>query len=164
MVIEIYIFFLLFLAFVKYYTLLCFQQSIKKRVMEKYLVDIEFRYNDKKHEKEDCDYVSKTITVGVFDTLEEANDVGNKLLEQLERRFEPHIFPSGLKATKERFSKNGGVLGSRKNLITNGAYLKTPFSFFAHVKRLQYLDLDEAITEAVSACKRYREFKLAEKD
>ena len=132
--------------------------------MEKYLVNVEFRYNDKKPDRDEDNYESKTITIGVFDTLEEANTEGNKLLEILESNYPLHEFPDGRKAAKERFSKHGGAFGSRKDLITNMAYLKTPFSFFARVKKLQYLDVQDTIDEALASCKRYRAYKLAEQD
>jgi hypothetical protein len=132
--------------------------------MEKFLVDIEFRYRDKKPNKDDSDYISKTITIGVFDTLEEANAEGNKCLEVLENNFDLHKFPQGHYASKDRFSKNGGCFGSRKDLVTNLAYLRTPFEFFAHVKRLQYLDLQDTINEVVESCKRYREYKLRQNE
>jgi len=130
--------------------------------MEKYHVNIEFRYEDKKFDRDDTDYVSKEITIGVFDTIEEANEKGNKMLELLESRFELHVFPGGRKAPKERFSKNGGCFGTAKSLITDMAYLKTPFKFFARVQKLKYDNLDESITEAVDAMKRYRDYKNRE--
>ena len=129
-------------------------------MMEKYLVDIEFRYLDKKPEKNDCDYISKTITIGIYNTLEEANEAGNKQLEFLEKHFELHKFPQGHYVTKERFGKNGGYFGLYKDLITNLAYLKTPFSFYANVKKLQYGDLDTFIKEAMDSCERYRKYKV----
>lgn len=136
----------------------------EEKPAESYLVDIEFRYNDKKPEKDDYDYVSKTVTIGVFDTLEEANEEGNKMIETLEKHFELHKFHQGHYAARERFSKNGGCFGSRNDLITNLAFLKTPFDFYAHVKKLKHLDLEEMITEAVAGCKRYREFKIRQQD
>jgi len=128
--------------------------------MEKYLVDIEFRYHDVPKNEHFSGYESKTVTIGVYDTLEEANQEGNKMLEILESKFELHKFPAGHYAARERFSKNGGCFGSRKDLVTNLAYLKTPFEFYAHVKRLKYLDLEETINDIVEAGKRYRKFKL----
>lgn len=131
-----------------------------KEIKEKFLVSIEFRYTDKKLDRDDTDFVSKTTTIGVYDTLEDANIEGNKALEILEKNFKLHRFPQGSYAERERFSKNGGCFGSRKSLVTNLAYLKTPFEFYAKVQRLQYTDLQDAIDEAVSACKRYKEYKL----
>lgn len=128
----------------------------------KYLVQIEFRYNDKNPMKDDYHYVNKMLTVGIYDTPEEAYEKGNKVLEKLEFNFDRHKFPQGHYAPKERFSKNGGAFGSEKNLITNMAYLKTPFQFFAKITKLHFLDLEETTKEAVEGCKRYRDFKNRE--
>jgi hypothetical protein len=99
------------------------------------------------------------ITIGVYDTFEEACKNGNKLLETLERKFELHQFPDGRKASKERFSKNGGCFGGKKTLVTNLAYLKTPFEFYAKIETLEYSPIDEVIENVVSASKRYINYK-----
>ena len=112
----------------------------------KHLVTIEFRYiTISKHDFEETDHVSKTITIGVFDTFEAACIKGNKLLHNLESKYKIHVFPKGNKASKERFSLNGGCFGGKKNLITNLGYLKTPFDFYAQIKELKYQDINTAI-------------------
>ena len=128
--------------------------------MKKYLVKIEFRYYDAP--KTEDEYTSKTkkVTIGVYDTLEEACKNGNNLLEVLESKFELHQFPNGTKASKERFSKNGGYLGSKKDLVSNLAYLKTPFEFYAKIETLEYSPIEEVIENVVSASKRYMDYKL----
>lgn len=132
--------------------------------MEKYLVSIEFRYNDVSKDKESTDYKNKKLTVGVFDTQDEAINEGNKALEVFESKFKLHKFPKGNEAKKERFSKNGGCFGSANNLVTNMAYLQTPFEFFAKITKLNYFDLEDSISEVVEATKRYRTFKIAKKE
>ena len=128
--------------------------------MEKYLVRVEFRYSDAP--KTEDGYTSKTkkVTIGVYDTFEEACQNGNNLLEVIESKFELHQFPNGTKASKERFSKNGGYLGSKKDLVSNLAYLKTPFEFYAKIETLEYSPIDEVIENVVSASKRYMDYKL----
>lgn len=132
--------------------------------MKKYLVKIEFRYSDVP--KTDYDYHSKNkmVTIGVYDTFEEACKNGNSLLEVLESKFELHVFPDGSKASKERFSKNGGSFGSKKNLVASLAYLKTPFEFYAKIDTLEYDDIDEVIESVVSASKSYMNYKLSASD
>jgi hypothetical protein len=44
----------------------------------KELVTLEFRYNDKPASYHHSSYRSKIITIGIFDTLEEAVNQGNK--------------------------------------------------------------------------------------
>lgn len=133
-------------------------------VVTKELVTIEFRYNDKSRGEHDGGYRNKTITIGVFDTLEEAIVEGNKALEIFERKFDIHTFPDGRKATKDRFSKNGGCFGSANRLITPLAYLQTPFDFYAKITELTYGDVEQTIAEVLEANERYKEFKSSEND
>lgn len=125
--------------------------------MEKHLVTIEFRYDDA--DEFDVRYKSRTVTIGVYDDFDEACKEGNKVLENLESKFELHKFPQGHYAPKERFSKNGGCFGGKKNLITNLAYLKTPFDFYAKITTLKYNIIDDVIIEACEAADRYRKYK-----
>lgn len=127
--------------------------------MERYLVRIEFRYSDAPKTDDGYSSKNKMITIGVYDTFEEACKNGNNLLEVLESKFELHQYPDGTKASKERFSKNGGYLGSKKTLVSNLAYLKTPFEFYAKIETLEYSPIDEVIENVVSASKRYLNYK-----
>jgi len=129
---------------------------------EKYLVTIEFRYRDALICGIESESISKTeiATIGVYDDFYEACKNGNKLLEKLESRFVLHKFPQGNYAKKERFSKNGGSFGSKKTLISNLAYLKTPFDFYAKITTLNCGVVDETINNIVESTQRYREYKL----
>lgn len=129
--------------------------------MEKYLVTIEFRYSDAPQTENGSTLKNKAVTIGVYDTFDDACINGNNLLETLESKFELHEFPGGRKAPKERFSKNEGCFGSKNTLVTNLAYLKTPFDFYAKIQTLKYSDIDESINDVVSSVKRYRNYKLA---
>lgn len=129
--------------------------------MEKYLVTIEFRYyNDPKYEH-DSGFTTKTVTIGVYDTFDEACLHGNKLLENLESKFPLHRYPHGQNASKERFSKNGGPFRTKKDLVTDMAYLTTPFNFFAKIETLKHLDIDQTIIEVVESVKSYRAYKAS---
>ena len=132
--------------------------------MEKYLVTIEFRYSDSPRHLDDSTYRTKKVTIGVYDDFDEACKSDNALMENLESKFDLHVFPSGIKAKKERFSKNGGCFGSKHDLISNSAYLKTPFQFFAKITTLKYDSIDETIDEVVNSAKRYRKFKNSEEE
>lgn len=127
--------------------------------MEKYLVTIEFRYYGIPEGSGGFTSRNKKVTIGVYDTFDEACLNGNKLLENLESKFKLHVYPGGVKATKERFSKNGGCFGSSNTLVTNMAYLKTPFEFYAKIDTLKYIDINEAIHDAVESEKGYRKYK-----
>src|SRR5574338_314108 len=95
----------------------------KKSTPEKFLLTIEVRYNDApKYEDDGVQYLTKTITLGVFDTRDEANVTGNEALEIFEKYFK--LNPNWNR--KERFSNNGGPFGYPKDLVSNSAYLQTP--------------------------------------
>jgi hypothetical protein len=118
----------------------------------KYLVDLELRYIDEPRDDGDYpDYVSKTITVGIYDTYEEAVQAGNVMLEtELESKFP---------LNKNYNKKNRFGETYTKYLISDLAYLTTPFSFFAHIKKLQISPIGEAVDEALNAERRYKEWK-----
>ena len=130
--------------------------------MEKFLLTIEFRYKEVPKSDIFSEHKNKTTTIGVFDDFDTACIEGNKLLINLESKFPLKIFPNGGGvAKKERFSKNGGAFGSKQNLITNLAYLKTPFEFYAKIETLKMDDIEETIEGVVDSIKKYREHKMA---
>ncbi len=116
--------------------------------MEKYLLTIEFRYNKKV--KNENEYLTKKITIGVYNEFNEACKIGNLELEKLENRFKLHVYPSGVKAKKERFSVNGGPFWSKKTLISNLAYLKTSFDFYFKITTLKYEHVNNVINEILN--------------
>lgn len=126
---------------------------------EKYLLTIEFRYEDApKYEEGGFEYINKIVTIGVYESFDDACINGNSLLEILESKFSIHTFPDGREAKKERFSKNGGCFGSKNTLVTDMAYLKTPFRFFAKIDTLKYSSISESIEDALSATKRRKAY------
>jgi hypothetical protein len=132
--------------------------------MTKELLTIEFRYHDVPKGDWDSSYKSKIITIGVFDTLDEAIIEGNKVLEVLENKFDIHTFPDGRKANKDRLGKNNGCFGSANRLVTNLAYLKTPFSFFVKIEKLTYADVEQTILSVLESEKRYKEHRQKESE
>lgn len=126
--------------------------------MERYLVTIEFRYSDAPDSKRDYTSRDKTITIGTYDEFEVACAYGNRVLETLESRFKLHRFPDGRDAKKDRFSINGGCFGGKNNLVTNLAYLNTPFAFYAKITTQNYVDVNETIDEVLASVKRYRKY------
>lgn len=123
--------------------------------MTKELLTIEFRYHDAPKSEHDCESKSKEITIGVFDTLDDAIVEGNKVLEVFEKHFKLNTAWN----KKDRFSKNGGCFGYPKRLISQLAYLQTPFDFYAKITQLKYDDVEETIFEMIEADRRYHEYK-----
>ena len=126
--------------------------------MNKYLVTIEFRYNGTPSEPEGYSrYIEKTLTIGVFDSRDEANQAGNVALIEFEKQFK--LNPNWNR--KERFSNNGGCFGYPKDLISDMGYLETPFEFFAKITKLNYGDVNDYIKESIKEVKAYRKWKNA---
>ena len=123
--------------------------------MRKYLVTIRFTYNDAPKDEFLSGYTQKTITIGVYGTENEAIINGNKALEKFEKRF--HLNPHW--NVKERFSKNGGPFGEPKHLVTNTAWIITPFALSANITVLDYQDVEETINNVLDAQKRYKKYK-----
>ena len=126
--------------------------------MRKYLVTIRFTYNDAPKDDFFSGYTQKTITIGVYDTENEAITNGNKALEVFEKRFplNPHW------NVKERFSKNGGPFGDPKHFVTNTAWIITPFALSANITVLDYMDVEATINNVLEAQKRYKKYKKNE--
>jgi hypothetical protein len=124
----------------------------------KELLTIEFRYKDKPKSDLFSEHQSKTITIGVFDTFDEAATEGNKAMEIFEKYFK--LNPNYNR--KERFSKNGGCFGEPKRLISPLAYLQCPFDFYAKITQLKYFDVEETIVEVLEAKERYKEYELTQ--
>lgn len=120
--------------------------------MNKYLVTIEFRYIGKPlNEDGNQQYISKVSTIGVFETRDEANEAGNGVLIELEKQFPLNKHWN----RKERFSNSGGCFGSPQDLISDSAYLQTPFQFFAKVTKLNYGYVNDYVAEAVATINEY---------
>lgn len=120
--------------------------------MEKKLLTIEFRYIDKPKGDYDCEYKSKKITIGIYDTLDEAIIEGNKVLDILSKSFEVR--------SDDKFQHNW-LFGRPKDLVTNTCY-KDNIKFFAKIETLYFDDLNETISETFKAFERYKEFKRSE--
>lgn len=133
------------------------------KIKEQFLVKLELRYSDAP-DSIDSTHRTKKITIGVYDDFDTACINGNALLETLESKFPLHRFPDGRYAKKERFSKTGGCFGYPNTLVTNMAYLKTPFAFYAKIVTLKYHSVEESIEEAINAIKRYRDYKAENED
>jgi len=106
--------------------------------MEKYIVKVEFRYNaiPKSDSPYASDYYNKIITIGIYDSLEDAIKEGNKSLEVLKEKFK----------FNECFSKHGGPFGRPKGLVCNFENRNKP-QFFATIEALHFDDLASAMED-----------------
>lgn len=121
----------------------------------KRLVTIEFRYYDRPINEDFSGYNTCTITVGVYDTLDEAIEHGNKAIELLSKYFEVR---SG-----DRFMKNH-LFGTPKTLVTNCCYPIKNISYFAKITSLHYDNLLATIQKVFEARNRYEQYLKEQED
>lgn len=119
----------------------------------KELLTIEFRYNDRPKGDWDGTHHKKTITIGVFDTLEEAVRKGNEVLKVLSEHLG--------KRANDCFKVNG-LFGSPDRLITNNCYSTKGITYFAKITPLKFDDLLTTIKETFDAYERYKSYKEEE--
>lgn len=112
--------------------------------MVKELLKVEFRYHDRPNGEHDGGHRTKTVTIGIYDTLDEAILEGNKTLETLSDRFE----------VRGKFVLNH-LFGHPKRLVTNTCYPTKGIEYFASIVKLSFDDLTTVIGETFDAHKRY---------
>lgn len=123
--------------------------------MNKELLAIEFRYYDVPKNKDFSGHESKTITIGIYDTLEEAIMQGNKTLDILSKKFE--VRPD------DKF-KLRHLFGIPQRLVTNTCYTTKGIAYFAKITTLKFDDLGDTIEEVFKATERYRKHKSDDTD
>lgn len=123
--------------------------------MTKELLTIEFRYCDIPKSEDFSGYTNKTITIGIYDTLEEAIQEGNKILTVLSKKFEVR--------SNDKF-KLKYLFGFPKRLVTNTSYPTNGIRYFANITKLKFDDLGDTIEEVFKASERYKEYKRSEQD
>ena len=119
--------------------------------MEKYIVKVEFRY--RAIPKSDSIYASdsynKEVTIGIYDTIDDAIKQGNQALETLKTKFN----------FADCFSKNGGIFGSPNKLVCNFNSKNKP-QFFAKIETLHFDDLASVMNEVFSANEKWEQNKI----
>lgn len=115
--------------------------------MQKELLTIEFRYHDRPEDMTNRVCRNKTITIGIFDTLEEAIEEGNKTLEKLSKYFQ--VRPD------DKFQLHY-LFGNPKRLVTNCCYPTNGIGYFAKITPLKFDDLLNTIKETFDAYERYK--------
>ena len=110
---------------------------------QKELLTIEFRYHDQPEDVTNSVCRNKTITIGIFDTLEEAIEKGNKALEILSKHFQ--VRPD------DKFQ-----LHYLCRLVTNCCYPTNGIQYFAKITPLRFDDLSNTIKETFDAYERYK--------
>jgi len=116
--------------------------------MTKELLTIEFRYHEVPKSECSCEHVSKTITIGVYDTLEDAVKEGNKVLNKLSSKFN----------FSDSFGTNNGVWGSANRLVCD-CFRGYP-QVFCKITQLKYDDdISKVMNEVFESEEEYRKWK-----
>lgn len=121
----------------------------------KQLVTVELRYEDEPVNEDVGGYKTRTITVGIYDTLDEAIEQGNKAIKLLSKYFEVR--------SDDYFVKNA-LFGVPRTLVSNCCYRTQQISYFAKIIPLHFDDLEEAIKEAFAARERYKRYEQENQD
>lgn len=110
--------------------------------MEKYIVQVEFRYKaiPKSYSAYASDCYSRKITIGIYDSIDEAIKQGNKSLDVLKAKF----------SFNNCFSKNGGIPGTVYKSVCNFVNRDKP-QFFAEIKTLHFDDLASVMEDVFNA-------------
>lgn len=116
----------------------------------KRLVTIELRYEDRPVNEDVGGYTTRTITIGIYDTLDEAIEQGNKAIELLSKYFEVR--------SDDYFVKNA-LFGMPRTLVSNFCYRTQQIAYFAKITPLHFDDLEAAIKEAFAARERYKKYQ-----
>ena len=106
--------------------------------MKKEMLTIEFRYTVKPINDDYSGYKTKNITIGVYDTIEEAIEEGNKVLNAISSRFEIR--------TDDKF-KLKSLFGFPKRLVTNTCYPTKGVQYFAKITPLDFKNVSNTIDE-----------------
>lgn len=123
------------------------REIVNQIIMQKELLTIEFRYHDQPEDVTNCVCRNKTITIGIFDTLEEAIEIGNKALEILSKHFQ--VRPD------DKFQLHY-LFGNPCRLVTNCCYSTNGIVYFAKITPLKFDDLSNTIKETFDAYERYK--------
>lgn len=116
----------------------------------KRLVTIELRYEDRPVNEDVGGYTTRTITIGIYDTLDEAIEQGNKAIELLSKYFEVR--------SDDYFVKNA-LFGMPRTLVSNCCYRTQQITYFAKITPLHFNDLEAAVKEAFAARERYKKYQ-----
>lgn len=121
--------------------------------MKKYLLTFEFRYSITPVSDDRSSCTTKTITTGIYDTIEEVIQSGNECLTELEKTFD---------VRGDRFQLNY-LFGMPRNLVTN-VCTKDKVRFFGKITTLNYDSLSDTVNEAIESNRRYEVYRKKQED
>lgn len=129
------------------------ERNRQRNIPTRELLQIEFRYLDEPSGHRDDSHRSKTITIGVYETIEQAVKAGNEVLDIMSKVFEVR--------EKDRFQVKG-LFGRSHFLVSNCCYPTRRIEYFASITHLVNEKIEDVITEVLEAADRYEKFKKEE--
>lgn len=123
--------------------------------MNKELLTIKFEYHDVPKWGRDSGRTERTITIGIFDTFEEAAAAGNEAIKTLSELLGSE--------NKDRFFRHG-VLGYPTRSVSNFFCRPRTIFYRAEITPLVFGDLHDMVKETFEARKRYQEFKKKQEE
>jgi len=97
--------------------------------MKKEIVSVEFRYSDRQ---------TKNVFIGIYDTLDEAINEGNKILDKIRTKYE----------VRENFKQNH-LFGNPLRLVSNCCYPTNGIQYFVTIKTVYVNDYLENVMEEI---------------
>lgn len=114
----------------------------------KELLTVEFRYHDIPKTEFDDGYRERTITIGIYDTLEEAIENGNKTLSELSKHFK----------FTDSFGLHNGCFANPNRLVTD-FYSNKGVQVFVKIEQLKFEDITDVAHDVLNSQKRYNSLK-----
>lgn len=121
----------------------------------KHFVSVEFRYNDTPSYLDGSQFTTKTIGVGIFDTIDEAVKKGNDAIKVLAKHFE-------VRHEDQFYMK--GIFGIPDTLVTNCCYPTRGIQYFAKIEKIEFDCLEETIKECFKAADRLMAWRKKESE
>lgn len=116
--------------------------------MKKYLLTFEFRYESVPVHEDAGGHKTKTVTVGIYDNIEDAVVHGNNALQSVSPLFD----------IRDKF-KVKGLWGLPDKLVTN-TFTKDRVHFFAKITVLDFSNLQAIATTAI---KERKDFDMSDR-
>lgn len=113
------------------------------------MLTVEFSYLDFPPNCDSIHRLKRTITIGVYDTIEEAVQAGNEVLEKMSKHF--------YLRRSDKF-KVDGIGGRPDRSVYNGYNPTKGVEFHARITRIDHTDLEDTITEIWKAYDRYKNY------
>lgn len=120
--------------------------------MNKELLTIEFCYRTIPKSDYDSGRESKVVTIGVYDTLEDAIKEGNNVLKELSSKFK----------FCESFGTHNGAFGSATRLVSD-CFRGYP-QVFCKITQLKYDDIRKVMNDVIDSEDKYKFWSESDKN